>query len=78
MAKNISDIDSRFLSIGQKIKRLRIGMGYSSAEIFAYEYGLNRVSYWRMKKGNNITLNSLLKIVDIHKITLKEFFVDID
>ena len=78
MAKNISDIDSRFLSIGQKIKRLRIEMGYSSAEIFAYEHGLNRVSYWRMEKGNNITLNSLLKIIDIHKITLKEFFADID
>ena len=78
MAKNISDIDSRLTSIGQKIKKLRLEMGYSSAEIFAYEHGLNRVSYWRMEKGNNITLSSLMKIIDIHKISLRDFFADID
>lgn len=78
MVKNISDIDSRLTSIGQKIKKLRLEMGYSSAEIFAYEHGLNRVSYWRMEKGNNITLSSLMKIIDIHKISLRDFFADID
>lgn len=47
---------------------------YSSAEIFAYEHDLNRVSYWRMEKGCNITLASLLRILDIHDLSLGEFF----
>ena len=66
--------DKRLIAIGKLIKQLRIEMGYSSAEIFAYEKNINRISYWRMEKGSNITLNSLLKIMDIHQISLSEFF----
>lgn len=66
--------DIRIKQIGKHIKDLRIAKGYSSAEIFAYEHGLNRVSYWRMEKGCNITMASLLRIIDIHQITLQEFF----
>ena len=66
--------DKRLIAIGKQIKQLRIDMGYSSAEIFAYEKNINRISYWRMEKGSNITLVSLLKILDIHQITLSEFF----
>ncbi len=66
--------DARLLAIGKQIKQLRIEKGYSSAEIFAYENNLNRISYWRMEKGTNITITSLLKILDIHKITLSDFF----
>ena len=64
----------RIKQIGKHIQDLRIAKGYSSAEIFAYEHGLNRVSYWRMEKGCNITMASLLRIIDIHQITLQEFF----
>ncbi len=66
--------EKRLLAIGKQIRQLRIEMGYSSAEIFAYEHNLNRVSYWRIEKGCNITMISLLKILDIHKISLSEFF----
>ena len=66
--------DKRLIATGKLIKQLRIEMGYSSAEIFAYEKNINRISYWRMEKGSNITLNSLLKILDIHQISLSEFF----
>ena len=70
--------DSRLNVIGEKIKSLRISSGYTSAEIFAYEHDLNRISYWRMEKGSNITMASLFRILDIHRITLGEFFKDID
>ncbi|MCH5243658.1 MAG: hypothetical protein J1F29_02035 [Lentimicrobiaceae bacterium] len=70
--------DSRLNVIGEKIKSLRINSGYTSAEIFAYEHDLNRISYWRMEKGSNITMASLFRILDIHRITLGEFFKDID
>lgn len=79
MTRNSENIiDPRIERIGLRIKQLRIDKGYSSAEIFAYEHGLNRVSYWRMEKGCNITLTSLLRILDIHQITLQEFFSDFD
>ena len=70
--------DPRIKQIGKHIKDLRIAKGYSSAEIFAYEHGLNRVSYWRMDKGCNITMASLLRIIDIHHITLQEFFMGLE
>ncbi len=47
-------------------------------EIFAYEHDLNRISYWRMEKGCNITIASLFRILDIHKMTLHEFFKDME
>lgn len=68
--------DPRLEKIGKRIKKLRIEKGYTSAEIFAYEHGLNRVSYWRMEKGCNLTLVSLLRILDIHGISLETFFLD--
>lgn len=70
--------DARLNAIGAKIRDLRIRSGYTSAEIFAYEHDLNRISYWRMEKGSNITMASLFRILDIHQITLSEFFKEID
>ena len=64
--------------MAQKLKQMRIDSGYSSYETFAWEKGINRVQYWRIEKGSNITLTSLLKVLDIHKISLSEFCSDID
>ncbi len=64
--------------IGEHLRSLRIEKGYSSAEIFAYEYDLNRVSYWRMEHGCNMTIRSLLNILNIHCLSLKEFFEEFD
>jgi hypothetical protein len=66
--------DKRISKIADKIKQLRISAKFSSAESFAYEHELNRVQYWRVESGSNITLKTLLKVLDIHKITLEEFF----
>ncbi len=77
-SQELSLQNARLTAIGARIKTLRIHKGYSSAEIFAYEHDLNRISYWRMEKGSNITMASLFRILDIHQITLSEFFKDID
>lgn len=66
--------DKRLVLIGDKIKKLRIEAGYTSSESFANQYDLSRVHYWRIEKGSNITIESLIKILDIHKISLLEFF----
>lgn len=70
--------DQRIIRIADKIKELRIKKGYSSHETFAWDNGINRVQYWRIEKGSNITLKTLLTILDIHGISLSSFFSDID
>lgn len=73
MAKQTS-IDKRRRQIGDKLKKLRLRAGYKSAETFAYDNELNRVQYWRIEKGANFTMDSLSRVLDIHKISLEEFF----
>lgn len=68
------EVDPRIMEIACKLKKLRIQKGYSSHESFAWDNGLNRVQYWRIEKGANITIKTLLTILDIHKISLQEFF----
>jgi hypothetical protein len=67
-------IDPRIKQIGEKIKALRIEKGYSSYEFFAWEHKISRVQYYKMEAGTNITLKSLLRVIDAHGITLEEFF----
>lgn len=71
-------LDSRIMKIADKLERMRIEKGYTSYENFAIEFGISRMQYWRMEKGTNFTFESLLKILDAHKITLEEFFKDFD
>lgn len=76
--KTININDKRIKLIAKKIKKLRILMGYSSYEDFALDFNLDRKQYWRVEKGSNITLRTLLKILDIHKLSPDEFFSDIE
>ncbi len=64
--------------IGAKIKQLRIDAGYKSVEFFARKFHLARIQYWRMEKGANCTLKSLLKVLNVYKMSLRNFFKDID
>ena len=70
--------DIRIQKIANKIKELRIQKGYSSHEAFAWDNDINRVQYWRIEKGTNITMKTLLSILDIHKVSLSEFFRDME
>lgn len=66
--------EKRILKLGAKLRELRKAAGYKSYENFAFDNELNRVQYGRMEKGANITIASLLKVLDIHKLSLEEFF----
>jgi len=70
--------DLRILKIANKIKELRLQKGYSSHENFAWDNNISRVQYWRIEKGSNITMKTLLTILDIHNISLGDFFRDIE
>ncbi len=64
--------------VGKRLRELRIQAGYSSYEDFAFTNEINRVQYWRLEKGeSNFTIRSLITILNIHKLTLSEFFNDI-
>ena len=68
--------DIRIIRIGEKLRRLRKERGYSSYVAFADENGLEKTQYWRLEAGVGFTLKSLLIILDIHQISLFEFFND--
>lgn len=67
--------DQLLLEIGERLTQLRKKKGYSSHETFALDYDLPRVQYWRLEKGKaNFTIRSLVKILEIHGLTVQEFF----
>jgi transcriptional regulator with XRE-family HTH domain len=77
MAKKKLNSDEVLKKIGERLKQLRIEKGYSSYEQFAWDNELNRVQYWRMESGANVTIKSILKVIEIHNLTLEEFFKNI-
>jgi len=61
--------------IGKKLELLRIKNGFKSYEDFAIKNNLSRMQYWRIEKGKtNITFRSLIVILNIHNVSLEEFF----
>ncbi len=68
---------ARIEAIASRIKELRKAAGYTSYESFALKFDLDRKHYWRMESGQNISMKSLFRLLDIHKITVQEFFKDI-
>ena len=67
-------LDRRIVKICEKLKKIRIERGYTSYENFAWDNDLPRVQYWRLENGVNFRMESLLKILDVHKIKLEDFF----
>lgn len=77
MENSEKNIELKINQISQKLKEIRLSKGYTSYETFAFDHNLNRVQYWRIESGSNITLKTLIKVLDIHKISLEEFFKDL-
>lgn len=70
-------IDDVLKDIGKRLEKIRVERGYTSYENFAIKHDMSRMHYWRIEKGKtNLTLKSLLVILNIHGITLEEFFSD--
>lgn len=78
MASEAAHTDPRLKEIALKIKELRKSSGCRSYETFALDHNLDRKQYWRVEKGSNITLATLLKILDIHQISLQDFFKELE
>lgn len=73
----VAAADPRLKQIAQRLKQLRLAKGYSSYESFAFDHDLPRVGYGRHEQGSNLTLKSLLRLLDIHQVSLADFFADL-
>ena len=70
--ENITELHIK--KVAERIKQLRLDSGYTSYETFAFDKEINRVQYWRIENGGNITLKTFFKILQIHNLTPQEFF----
>ena len=71
------EIDKRIIKISEKLRYLRKEKGFKSYDNFSKVNKIPKIQYWKMEKGSNFTMNSLLRVLDAHNITLDEFFKDI-
>ena len=72
--KQINEFEASKIKVGRELKRLRIQSGYRSYEVFAWDNKISRIQYWKMEKGTNFTLKSLLLVLDIHNLKVDQFF----
>ena len=62
-------------AVGMHLAELRLKKGYSTIKEFTEHYDLPEIQYWRMEKGKtNITLKSLSRILNIHRLSIQDFF----
>lgn len=77
MEKPQESIEDVMAFVSRKLIKLRKQKGYSSHETFAHDYEFARMQYWRIERGKtNITMNTLLRLLSIHQISIKDFFSD--
>lgn len=62
--------------VSKRLKELRIAKGYTNYEYLAYEIGMSRSQLGTYENGANITIASLVKILDHLGVTLQEFFAE--
>lgn len=72
-----SDFGIEKKRIGLRLKQIRKALGYNSHENFAYDHGIDRAQYGKYEAGSsNITLSTLIKLLNHMKINLSDFFND--
>lgn len=69
------DAEKEIKKIGTRLRNLRKKAGYSNPDKFAYDNGLNRSQYGKYEAGtSNPTIKTLITILNIHEISLSQFF----
>lgn len=64
----------QMMQISSALKRLRIEKGYSNYDHLAYDIGMSRSQYGAYENGQNVTLLTLMKILNHFEMTLVDFF----
>lgn len=69
-----TSIETQIQNLGKRIKELRKEKGYSNYEFFAYENKIGRSQYGRYEKGVDMQFSTILKLIQMHGISVKDFF----
>ncbi|OEK01159.1 hypothetical protein BFP97_06385 [Roseivirga sp. 4D4] len=69
--------DKELKAIAARIRQLRIDAGFSSQDAFADTHGFQRKQIWRIEAGHNLNMTTLLRLAEIHGITIQEFFAGV-
>jgi transcriptional regulator with XRE-family HTH domain len=64
-------------AIAARLKELRKSKGYKNYEHIAFELNMSRSAYWKLEKGTNFEIKTLIKVCRLLEITLEEFFAGI-
>ncbi len=70
--------DVRLHEFSVVIRKRRLELGYTNAEMFANHHGLNRSVYQRWENGEDLNLSSLLKLLEILEMKGSEFFEQLE
>lgn len=62
------------VNIGKHLKRLRQKAGFTSQVEFAESNDIPYNTYCRMERGEGSTLTSLNRVLNVHKISMADFF----
>ena len=68
------DYSEFYKAIALRLKELRKSKGYKIYEYFAFDLNMSRSAYWRLESGANFELKMLIRICELFKITLADFF----
>ncbi len=68
------NVEPELTELGKRIRELRLERGYTSAEKFAIDHKLSRVSYTKCETGSNLTYITLRRLLKVFKISIQEFF----
>ncbi len=79
MVKPKEEKNPTLVQIGEKIRKLRRqNPQFVNYEVFAFTHKINKVTLQRMEKGENFTMQNLLKVLTALNIGVSEFFQDIN
>lgn len=76
MEKTKKEKDPIVITLGARIKELRIAKGYTNYENFAFDHDIPRSQFGRYEKGEDLRFTSLIKIFQAFNISPEEFFDD--
>ncbi len=62
--------------IGDKVKQLRKKNSDLNYIKFAEQNNLNHQTYYRLEVGENFTISTFLRVLEIHNVSIKNFFND--
>ena len=70
-------MDDQLKAIGNRLRELRVNGKYKCGyAVFAIQHAnIQPRQYWRLEAGEaNFTIKTLLKVLDVHELSLEEFF----